>query len=211
MSPMDELLKQLQHSISEYNILEATGVLFGLLSVLFAKRENILVFPTGIISVLIYIYLTFEAKLYADMGINGYYFAMSIYGWYYWSNKKNKETKKPITTNSTREWIWTFLILILSFLILYQILLHLTDSDVPLIDAITTAIFFVGMQLMAKKKIENWIAWIIGDFISIPLYFYKGLILTSFQFLIFFIIAIAGYISWKKSIHQQNTSGRSRS
>jgi len=203
---MNELIKQLLDGISNYSVLEATGVLFGLLSVLFAKRANILVFPTGIISVIIYIYLTFEAKLYADMGINGYYFVMSVYGWYYWSKKDKKKDKTPITTNSKKEWIWTIIILILSFLILYQILLQLTDSDVPLIDAVTTAIFFVGMQLMAKKKIENWIAWIIGDFISIPLYFYKGLFLTSIQFIIFFIIAIAGYISWKKTMNQGEKS-----
>jgi len=200
---MNGLLEKLLQGISEYSIFEVFGVFFGLLSVIFAKRENILVFPTGIISVLIYMYLTFQAKLYADMGINGYYFVMSIYGWYYWSKKDKDDHKTPISTNSKKEWIWTIFLLSISFLILFQILIHLTDSDVPLIDAITTAIFFVGMQLMAKKKIENWIAWIIGDFISIPLYFYKGLILTSFQFFVFFVIAIAGYISWKKSLKQK--------
>ncbi len=200
---MNELLEQLKQGISDYSVMEITGVMFGLLSVIFAKRENILVFPTGIISVLIYMYLTFQARLYADMGINGYYFVMSIYGWYFWTRKDKDDHKTPISTNSIRDWTWTISILVISFFILYQILIHLTDSDVPLIDAITTAIFFVGMQLMAKKKIENWIAWMIGDFISIPLYFYKGLILTSFQFFVFFVIAIAGYISWKKTLRQK--------
>jgi nicotinamide mononucleotide transporter len=200
---MDEMIKQLQQGIMDYNILEVTGVVFGLVSVIYARKESILVFPTGIISVLIYIYLTFQARLYADMGINGYYFVMSIYGWYYWSRKDKKDDETPVTTNTKKEWIWTLVILVVSFVILRQVLVHLTDSDVPTIDAITTSIFFVGMQMMAKKKIENWIAWIIGDFISIPLYFYKGLILTSFQFLIFFILAIAGYISWKKTLDQR--------
>lgn len=200
---MDDIIRQLLQGIQEYNILEAAGVIFGLLSVFFAKKENILVFPTGIISVLIYIYLTFQAKLYADMGINAYYFIMSIYGWYYWAGKGKTDEHTPITTNNRKEWVWTIIILILSFIVLYLALVNFTDSDVPLIDAITTAIFFVGMQLMAKKKIENWIAWIIGDFISIPLYFYKGLVLTSFQFTLFFIIAIAGYISWKKTLGQR--------
>ncbi|MBR9998766.1 MAG: nicotinamide riboside transporter PnuC [Cyclobacteriaceae bacterium] len=200
---MNELIRQLLQGILEYNLLEATGVIFGLLSVIFAKKENILVFPAGIISVLIYMYLTFQAKLYADMGINGYYFIMSIYGWYYWSGKDKTHEPTPVTSNTKKEWMWTLFILVFSFIILYLILIHLTDSDVPLIDAVTTAIFFVGMQLMAKKKIENWIAWIIGDFISIPLYFYKGLVLTSFQFLIFFLLAIAGYISWKRTLDQR--------
>ena len=201
---MNEIIGQLYEGIRNYNLLEATGVIFGLLSVIFAKRENILVFPTGIISVVIYIYLTFRAKLYADMGINGYYLIMSIYGWYYWSGKGKSGDETPITTNDAREWLWTLIILLVSFIVLYLMLIYFTDSDVPLADAVTTSIFFVGMQLMAKKKIENWIAWIIGDFISIPLYFYKGLVLTSFQFLIFFILAIAGYISWKKTLNQRS-------
>ena len=205
---MHEIIRLFHQAILEYSLLEVAGVLFGLLSVIYAKKENILVFPTGIISVLIYMYLTFHAKLYADMGINGYYFIMSVYGWYYWSKKGSTGEDTPVTTNSAREWLWTLIILVLSFFILYILLLKLTDSDVPLIDAVTTAIFFVGMQLMAKKKIENWIAWIIGDFISIPLYFYKGLVLTSFQFLIFFILAIAGYISWKKTLRQRKESGK---
>jgi nicotinamide mononucleotide transporter len=200
---MDYIIRQLQQGILEYSILEAAGVIFGLLSVIFAKQEKILVFPTGIISVVIYIYLTFQAKLYADMGINGYYLIMSLYGWYYWTGKGKTGEHTPVTANNRKEWFWTIIIFFVSFIVLYLILVNLTDSDVPLIDALTTAIFFVGMQLMAKKKIENWIAWIIGDFISIPLYFYKGLVLTSFQFLIFFILAIAGYLSWKKTLSQR--------
>jgi nicotinamide mononucleotide transporter len=136
------------------------------------------------------------------MAINAYYFVMSLYGWYYWSRKADNDHHTPITKNSKKDWFWTLVTLIISFIILFQLLIHLTDSDVPVIDALTTAIFFVGMQLMAKKKLENWLAWIIGDFISIPLYYYKGLVLTSFQFLIFFIIAILGYLSWKKTLER---------
>jgi nicotinamide mononucleotide transporter len=188
--------------VRQLSVLEALGVLFGLSSVWFAKRESILVFPTGIISVLIYVHLCFTTRLYADMAINAYYFVMSLYGWYYWSRKADNDHHTPITKNSKKDWFWTLVTLIISFIILFQLLIHLTDSDVPVIDALTTAIFFVGMQLMAKKKLENWLAWIIGDFISIPLYYYKGLVLTSFQFLIFFIIAILGYLSWKKTLER---------
>ena len=200
-----EIIDGIIKGIQQLSILEALGVIFGLLSVWFAKRESILVFPTGIISVMIYVYLCFNTRLYADMGINGYYFVMSVYGWYYWSRKDAADHQTPITRNSRTDWIWTISMLFISFIILSQLLLHLTDSDVPIIDALTTAIFFVGMQLMAKKKIENWLAWIVGDFISIPLYYYKGLVLTSFQFFIFFIIAILGYISWKKTLDQSKT------
>jgi nicotinamide mononucleotide transporter len=195
-----DIIEGILQGIKELSILEILGVLFGLLSVWFAKRENILVFPAGIISVLIYVFLCFKTRLYADMAINAYYFIMSIYGWYYWARKDVTENQTPITRNSRTDWIWTVAVLLVSFIVLSQILIHFTDSDVPVIDALTTAIFFVGMQLMAKKKIENWLAWIIGDLISIPLYYYKGLVLTSFQFFIFFIIAILGYISWKETL-----------
>lgn len=200
-----DILQGIFDGIKELSILEVLGVFFGLLSVIYAKRESILVFPTGIISVLIYVYLCFNTRLYADMSINAYYFVMSVYGWYYWSRKDDTRHRTPITKNSKKDWFWSITTLLVSFVILSQLLIHFTDSDVPIIDALTTSIFFVGMQLMAKKKIENWLAWIIADFISIPLYYYKGLVLTSFQFFVFFIIAIFGYISWKKTLELSKT------
>ena len=139
------------------------------------------------------------------MSINAYYFVMSVYGWYYWSRKDDTRHNTSITKNTKKDWIWSIAILLISFVVLSQLLIHFTDSDVPIIDALTTSIFFVGMQLMARKKIENWLAWIIGDFISIPLYYYKGLVLTSFQFFVFFIIAILGYLSWKKTLELSKT------
>ncbi len=200
-----DILQGILEGIKALSILEVLGVFFGLLSVIYAKRESILVFPTGIISVLIYVYICFNARLYADMSINAYYFVMSVYGWYYWSRKDDTQHNTPITRNTKNDWIWSITILLVSFFILSQLLIHFTDSDVPIIDALTTSIFFVGMQLMAKKKIEHWLAWIIGDFISIPLYYYKGLVLTSFQFFVFFIIAIFGYLSWKKTLELSRT------
>ena len=200
-----DILDGILEGIKQLSILEAMGVLFGLLSVWYAKKESILVFPTGIVSVLIYVYLCFNTRLYADMAINAYYFVMSVYGWYYWSRKDDNRHHTPITKNTKKDWIWSISTLLISFIILSQLLIHFTDSDVPIIDAFTTSIFFVGMQLMARKKIENWLAWIIGDFISIPLYYYKGLVLTSFQFFVFFIIAILGYLSWKKTLELSKT------
>lgn len=202
---MDSLIEGIQSNLSGMTILEVFGVLFGLLSVWFAKKENILVFPTGIISVLIYVYLCFQAKLYADMGINAYYFVMSVYGWYVWSRRDEEQHVTPISTSSLSDWILGFLTFALSFSILYLVLNNLTDSDVPFWDSLTTSLFFVGMWLMARKKIENWIIWIIADAISVPLYFYKELQLTSIQYLVFLILAISGYISWRKTLVNQKT------
>jgi nicotinamide mononucleotide transporter len=180
--------------------LEAVAVVFGLLSVWFAKQENILVFPTGIISVLIYVYICFFAKLYADMGINFFYFVMSVYGWYNWSRKDENKKAIPISVLNLKQWMLYVAATIVFFVVLYYVLSYYTDSNVPMWDSLTTAIFLTGMWLMAKKKIENWIFWIVADVISIPLYAYKDLILTSFQFLVFLILAIMGYIEWRKSL-----------
>ncbi len=179
---------------------EVVAVVFGLLSVWYAKKENILVFPTGIISVLLYVYICFKWKLYADMGVNFYYFVMSVYGWIVWSSRTDEDVITPITKNTSRENLISIVLFAMFFIIMASVLSNYTDSDVPYWDSLTTGIFLVGMWLMAKKKIENWIAWIIGDFISIPLYAYKGLYLTSFQFLVFLGIAIAGYVEWRARI-----------
>jgi len=180
--------------------LEAVAVLFGLLSVWFAKKENILVYPTGIVSVMIYVYICFFAGLYADMGINFFYFIMSLYGWYKWTRKDQSDHHIPITKNSFSQHLVSIAAAVVFFFILQYVLTNYTDSTVPNWDSTTTAIFIVGMWLMAQKKIENWIFWIIGDIISIPLYFHKGLVLTSFQFTVFLVIAIAGYIEWRNKL-----------
>jgi nicotinamide mononucleotide transporter len=182
---------------------EVLAVLTGLLSVWFAKKENILVYPVGIVSVLIYVYLCLSVKLYADMSINAFYFVMSVYGWVKWSRKTGDKPSRPITRATRPEWIYSVAGVIAFFIILYFILKNYTDSNVPFWDAITTAIFIIGMWLMALKKIENWVAWIIGDLICIPLFASKGLILSSFQFTIFLILAVSGYLEWRVKVKGQ--------
>ncbi len=203
MSQLSEISEVFMENLRSATLLEYLGVLFGLASVLYERKGNILVFPTGIVSVLIYIYICFNHKLYADMGINGYYFIMSVYGWYFWLKKDNAGHATPITTCSRNEIMKYFVLTFSAFILLYFVLEYLTDSDVAAADALNTSIFITGMILLARKKLENWIAWIAGNFVSIPLYFYKGLVLTSLQFLIFFILSISGYVMWKKLLKQQ--------
>jgi len=190
------IIEGLQAGIQEMSWLEAVAVFFGLASVFYSMKENILVFPTGIISTLIYVWICFQVRLYADMGINGYYFVMSIFGWYVWTHPKPGKANVPITWLGTRGMVNSLLLLLVSYLALYVVLHNFTDSDVPYWDSFTTATAFVGMWLMAKKKVENWIAWIITDLVSVPLYLYKGLLLTSFQFLVFTVLAVLGLIAW---------------
>ncbi|MBW6489555.1 MAG: nicotinamide riboside transporter PnuC [Lentimicrobium sp.] len=185
--------------------LEAIAVVLGIASVWYARRENILVYPTGIISVLIYVYICFYTRLYADAGINFFYFLVSVYGWYNWVRGSVEKGKLEISVNNIRQQIsgigfifisyWAIIGLIWIFNRDDMVYMH---SYVPWVDAFTTSIFIVGMILMARKKVENWVYWIIGNIISIPLYFTKGLVFTSFQYLVFLIIAIFGYVEWRK-------------
>lgn len=206
---MQEFVDGIVKGVEATSLLEWVGVFFGIASVLFSMMRMVWVYPTGIISVIIYIYLAFVYKLYADAGVNGYYFIMSVYGWYFWANGKPQNAKVVISANSSRENLISLTILVVSFLIISQVLLGFTDSDVPYWDATTTSFAITGMWLMARKKIENWIAWIVTDLISIPLYFHKGLFLTSFQFFVFTILALAGYITWRNTLKHQELAGYS--
>ncbi|MEH6512197.1 nicotinamide riboside transporter PnuC [Maribacter arcticus] len=182
--------------------LEIIAVIFGLLSVWFSKQNNIWVYPTGLLSTSIFVYLLLKWGLIGDMLINIYYFIMSLYGWYIWTRKVDAEHFTPITSVTKKEHKISSLIFIGTIVfvfIVYQIFDKWT-SWTAYVDTVTTAIFFVGMWLMAKRKVENWIYWIIGDIISVPLYFYKGFTFTSFQYLIFTILAVYGYYAWKKNI-----------
>jgi len=204
---MPEIIAGIFNGVIQTSALEWVAVICGVASVIYSMRENILVYPTGIISVIIYVYLSFQYKLYADMGVNGYYFVMSVYGWYYWTNTEGAKEQIEVTVNSAIENIYSLVLLLGSFGTLVFVLMNFTDSDVPIWDAATTSFAILGMWLMARKKLENWVAWIITDLISIPLYFYKGLVLTSFQFLIFTFLATMGYFAWKKSLEAKGQSG----
>lgn len=203
----DFLLEPYQNTPSHLVILEFLGVFFGLLSVIFSKRDNILVFPTGIISTLIFVYILLVYGLLGDMLINAYYFVMSIYGWYMWTQKVTTQAYLPITSWSSRERcnsLYLFIATLVFVAFIYQ-LFHKWESWVSYADVFTTGIFFVGMWLMAKKKIENWFFWILGDVMSIPMYMYKGLWLTAIQYLVFTIIAIFAYKAWKKNLNKPKT------
>ncbi len=184
--------------------LELIAVFFGFLSVWYAKKENILVFPTGIISTGIFVYILLLFGLLGDMLINAYYFIMSIVGWYYWTRKVDEDHYIPITVATPKEKT-RVLFLFLGTLVFVGIIYVIFDKFnnwTAYVDTITTAIFFAGMWLMALKKVENWIFWIIGDIISVPLYLYKGLVFTSLQYFLFTIIAVYGYMEWKKNLNK---------
>ena len=206
---MNELFETLFGQYSGYETidiaLEIIAVIFGFLSVWYSKNNKVWVYPTGMVSTLIFVYLLLKWELLGDMMINAYYFIMSVYGWYIWTRKVDDTHNTPITKTTKKEKNTSVFIFLATLVFVYFVYTYFDKwtSWVAYVDTITTAIFFVGMWLMAKRKIENWIYWIIGDLISVPLYFYKGFTFTSFQYLIFTFIAISGYLSWKKLLNKQ--------
>ncbi|MDG1043584.1 MAG: nicotinamide riboside transporter PnuC, partial [Flavobacteriaceae bacterium] len=171
-------------------------------SVWFAHKENILVFPTGLVSTGIFVYILWVYGLLGDMLINGYYTAMSIYGWWFWWYKKSVRHEPQISRVSRNEWRKAGYLFIGAILFVVGVYMSFDMFHVwtAYVDTFTTAIFFVAMWLMAKKKWEHWHFWIVGNLISIPLYWYKGLTFTAFQYILFTIIAVLGYQSWKKNL-----------
>lgn len=206
MSPIfDWLFSQYRGVDTHLIVLELFGVFFGVLSVLYSKNNNILVYPTGIASTLLYVYILFVYGLLGDMIINVYYFSMSVYGWYVWTRKVDEKHLTPITKVTNKENKILAAIFIGSMIligIVYQIF-DKWQGWPSYVDIITTAFFFVGMWLLAKKKIENWIYLLIGNIISVPLYFYKGLSFSAFLYVFLIIIAVLGYFSWKKLLFKK--------
>jgi len=197
---MQQIISQFLNDIHQTGWLEFIAVVTGIASVVFSRKENILVYPVGMISTGIFIYLYLTHGLYADASVNFYYTVMSIIGWVMWSKKDDGKKALIITRSSKKDWRDSLLFFSASWIILYGLLSRFTDSTVPLADSFTSAAAFTGMWLMNKKKLDNWIWWIITDLASLPLNYYKHLVFTSFQYLVFLVLAIMGYITWRKKI-----------
>ncbi len=175
------------------------SVILGVAEVLFAKANKIWLYPTGIAGTLLAIYILFVAGLFAECLLNGYYVVMSVYGWWYWVRKKNSPPVK-ITYCTPKEWLQVIVFTIAGFILLAILLKKFTPSTVPLMDAWVSATAWVGMWLLAKRKIENWILLNISNLFAIPLLFYKQLALYSVLTIFLFIVAVFGYIEWRKIV-----------
>ena len=207
---MDQIFDFLFSQYSSYSpsfiYLELFAVIMNITSVVYAKRNNILVYPTGLIGTGIFVYILLNFSLLGDTIINAYFFSMSIYGWYFWSRKKDEVFINQVSTINRNEIKYLFILAISSLIFIYFVYDYFNkwNNWTAYLDNITTAIFFVAMWLMARRKIESWIFWIIGDLITVPLYFYKGLTISSIQYIIFLILAVLGYISWKKILDKNH-------
>lgn len=201
---IQEVIDQFILGIQQTSLLEFVAVLAGIGSVWFSRKEHILVYPIGLINTLIYIYLSIKGQLFGEASVNFYYSVMSIYGWILWTRKdaSKKELRLHITNSTRKEWVQQLLFFAFFYLLLFSLLRWLQSNfspeAIPWADAFASASAYTGMWLMARKKTESWIWWIATNIASIPLYFVKGYVFTSVQFLILLILAISGLIEWKK-------------
>lgn len=193
-----DIWQQFLKGLFDTTWLEFVAVAFGIVSVMFSRLENIWVYPTGIVNTTIYIYLSVLAGLYAEAGVNFYYSVMSVIGWLLWAKKKDGEQMLHISRSTGLEWRNALVFFALCWGVLFLVLKKFTDSTVPIADGFASATAYTAMWLMARKKLENWLWWIATNIASIPLYFIKGYVFTSFQYLVFLVLAILGYLEWRK-------------
>lgn len=188
------------------NIFELLGAILGLLYILFSIRQNILTWPTGLLTSVFYIIVFYQSRFYADMGLQVYYVIISIYGWYYWvKGKKPTNTNKiPVRQTRTKLWVKLTVVSIIIYIAILFILLKFTDSDVPFMDSLTTSLSITATWMLARKYIEHWLIWIFVDLFSSGLYIYKNLWPTVILFLVYTFMAILGYKEWTKDLKSEN-------
>ena len=218
MNPYELFIKPYEEYTFFQIFLEAVAAFFGLLSVFFSVKRNIWVYPTGIISTTIYVYILFNFGLLGDMLINVYYSIMSIYGWISW-NKNTENQIISVDFAKKKDWLVGLNLFAMSLVAVCGVYYfkpfidnHFSMNGVSLsfqqldwanwLDIFTTSLFLIGMWFMAKRKVENWLFWIVGDLICIPMMLYKGLGITSLQYLVFTIMAVMGYLEWLKQVRK---------
>lgn len=183
--------------LRQTSLLEWIAVIFGVIQVLLAKSNKVTLYPAGIIATLATAWVLFQSRLFAESALNIYYLVMSIYGWYYWSSHKGRP-QPPITRARRGEWLITGLIALGGWGLLYLILKHYTNSDVPVWDSIVSSSAWAGMWLLAKRKLENWILLNISNLLAVPLLIHKELPLFAALTVFLFIVAVFGYFQWKR-------------
>lgn len=200
---VEQIWQQFEAGMKQTSLLEYIAVVAGIISVWFSKKENIWVYPTGLVSTIIYIYLSFKYHLLGEASVNVFYTVMSIYGWVLWARKDRQH--RPvlhITFSSPKEWMQQLLMFALFYAALFFALRYLqaafAEGAIPWADGFASATAYTGMLLMARKKVESWLWWMATNTASIPLYFVKGLVFTSVFFLVLLIMAVFGFLEWRE-------------
>ncbi|MDF1570116.1 MAG: nicotinamide riboside transporter PnuC [Bacteroidales bacterium] len=182
---------------------EVLGVVLSIIYLVLSIRQNILLWPVGILSAVMYVIVFYQSKFYADMGLNAYYFVISIYGWINWSGAARKEQgEPPVISAGLKQGLLLLLVMVAIFFMIGCLLKQYTDSPIPYWDALTTAGSIVATWMLTRKILEHWIVWIVVDLMSMGLYIYRGLYPTAFLFLVYTIMAVVGYLEWRRSKNQ---------
>ena len=204
-------MNQFLQGLLQTTWLEFVAVIAGIASVWYSKKENVLVYPIGLINTIIYVYLSFSAKLFGEATVNLYYTIMSLYGWWIWVKKDNQEQNLQISYSTRKEWLVQIGFFVVCYITIYFSLDYLKKAfapgAIPWGDAFASAAAFTGMWLMTRKKIENWFWWILTNIASIPLYYVKGYVFTSVYYFVLLILAIWGWIEWKQKLDNKNSVG----
>ncbi len=200
---MHEIIQKFLSNLQNTSAFEFIAVFAGIVSVWFSRKENIWVYPTGLINTIIYIYLSFKFHLVGEASVNFYYTVMSVYGWWLWARKDHQD--KPVVLVSfsdKKEWIQEIIFFLFFYVSLFFILTYLQRQyfagAIPWADAFASATAYTGMWLMARKKVESWWWWIATNIASIPLYYVKGLVFTSVYYVVLLVLAVFGLIAWQK-------------
>lgn len=194
---MEQIIKWLSG-----NYIELLGAILGITYVFFSIRQNILTWPVGLLTSVLYVWVFFVSKLYADMGLQLYYVVISIYGWYEWLNGNKSDQSKTLKVSrlTLKLGIVLAFVSILIFLLIWYILKYYTDSPVPRADALATSLSIIATWMLARKILEHWLVWIFVDAFSIGLFWYKDLLPTVFLFVVYTVMAVVGYVEWKKEL-----------
>ncbi len=207
----EEFFQQIARDFKATTWPEWVSTIAQIASVWYARKNNILVYPTGIVGVLlaawVYFFMIYP-PLYADAFLNIYYFLMSVYGWYNWVQKKDSEHfTYPISWCTPKQLRFGTFFFLFFWAIIYVVLEFFTDSNTPILDSLVSSSAITAMWWMAKRKIENWLAWIFSNIVAIPLNFYKGLMLFTLMYILFLVMAWMGYVEWKRK-HKHAANGK---
>ncbi|HEU4576035.1 MAG TPA: nicotinamide riboside transporter PnuC [Chitinophagaceae bacterium] len=200
---MHDIYQQFIEGMQQTGWLEYMAVFSGIISVWFSRTENILVYPTGLINTIFYVYLSIKGSLLGEASVNLYYTIMSIYGWIVWTRKNQQQQPVVHVTYSDKRWWMYQLLFAASFYITIYLLLTYLKKDfapgaIPWADAFASSTAFTGMWLMTRKKVESWYWWIATNIASIPLYFVKHYVFTSVYYLVLLVMAVFGLLEWRK-------------
>ena len=182
---------------------EVLAVITGIISVYLSTRENIWSWPTALVNVALYFVVFYEAKLYADMGLQAVYFALSLYGWYEWLYGGENRTELHVSRTPSALGVRLALIGIACAVVLGTLLARFTDAALPYIDSATTSTSLVAQWMMTRKILENWAVWVAVDVVYIAMFVFKRLYLTAGLYAVFLVLAVMGYVQWKRSLAER--------